>query len=115
MQDKARANAKISFELETVVDEIKDTARGVVTGIVLRNVKTGAVKELAVDGVFIAIGHTPNTGLVRGRLESRRERLYRAAARRRDERARGVRVRGRPGSRLPAGDYRRRIGVHGGD
>ena len=69
MQDKARANAKISFELETVVDEIKDTARGVVTGIVLRNVKTGAVKELAVDGVFIAIGHIPNTGLVRGRLD----------------------------------------------
>ena len=43
--------------------------RGVVTGVVLRNVRTGAVKELAVDGVFIAIGHTPNTKLVEGRVD----------------------------------------------
>ena len=69
MQDKARANGKISFELDTVVDEIKDVSRGVVTGVVLRNVKTGAVKELAVDGVFVAIGHIPNTGLVRGHID----------------------------------------------
>lgn len=68
MQDKARANDKISFELDTVVDEIKDVSRGVVTGVVLRNVKTGAFKELAVDGVFVAIGHIPNTGLVRGHV-----------------------------------------------
>ena len=69
MQDKARANPKISFELDTVVDEVKDVGKGVVTGVVLRNVKTGAVKELAVDGVFVAIGHTPNTKLVAGRVD----------------------------------------------
>ena len=69
MQDKARANPKISFELDTVVDEVKDVAKGVVTGVVLRNVRTGAVEELAVDGVFIAIGHTPNTWLVAGQVD----------------------------------------------
>ena len=68
MQDKARSNPKISLELDTVVDEVKDVEKGVVTGVVLRNVKTGAVRELAVDGVFIAIGHTPNTKLVEGRV-----------------------------------------------
>ena len=69
MQDKARANPKIAFELDTVLEEVKDTGQGVVTSVVLRNVKTNAAKELSVDGVFIAIGHTPNTGLVTGQLE----------------------------------------------
>ena len=69
MQDKARANPKISFELDTVIDEVHDVARGVVTGVTLRHVRTGAVRELAVDGLFIAIGHTPNTDLVRGRVD----------------------------------------------
>ncbi len=69
MEDKARANPKISFSLDTVVDEVRDVEKGVVTGVVLRNVKTGAVRELAVDGVFIAIGHTPNTKLVAGRVD----------------------------------------------
>lgn len=69
MQDKARANPKISFELDTVVDEVKDVEQGVVTGVVLRNVRTGAVEELAVEGVFIAIGHTPNTKLIEGQVD----------------------------------------------
>ena len=69
MQDKARNNPKIAFELDTVVDEVKDVEQGVVTAVVLRNVRTGAVKELAVDGVFIAIGHTPNTRLVEGHVD----------------------------------------------
>ena len=69
MQDKARANPKISFELDTVVDEVKDVDKGVVTSVVLRNVKTDTVKELAVDGVFVAIGHTPNTKLVEGQVD----------------------------------------------
>ena len=69
MQDKARANDKISFELDTVVDEVRDVEQGVVTGAVLRNVRTNEAKELQVDGLFVAIGHTPNTGLVAGQLE----------------------------------------------
>ena len=69
MQDKAFANPKISFEWNTEVMEIKDAAKGEVTGVVLLNTKTGERKELAVDGVFVAIGHTPNTSLFTGQLD----------------------------------------------
>jgi thioredoxin reductase (NADPH) len=69
MQDKAFANPKISFEWDSVVDEVTDTNKGVVTGVVLRNLKTDTTKTLAVEGVFIAIGHTPNTSLFEGQLE----------------------------------------------
>ena len=69
MLDKARANEKISFELNTIVEEIQGVDQGVVTAVVLRNMKSGVVKNLDVDGVFIAIGHTPNTSLVHGQIE----------------------------------------------
>ena len=69
MQDKAFANPKISFEWDSVLDEVTDTEKGVVTGAVLRNVKMDATKTLEVDGVFVAIGHTPNTALFEGQLE----------------------------------------------
>ena len=69
MQDKAFANAKIAFEWNTAIEEIKDTGKGEVTAAVLSNLKTGEQKELPVEGVFIAIGHTPNTSLFRGKLE----------------------------------------------
>jgi thioredoxin reductase (NADPH) len=69
MQDKAFANPKISFEWNTEVEEIKDTGRGEVTAAALLNTKTGERKDLPVDGIFIAIGHTPNTSLFRGKLE----------------------------------------------
>ena len=48
---------------------MKDGAVGAVTGLRLRNLKTGAEKDLPVDGVFVAIGHTPNTSLFNGQLE----------------------------------------------
>ena len=69
MQDKARANPKIEWALDTEVDEIKDTGNGEVTGIVLRENKTGATREIPLAGVFVAIGHTPNTSLFRGQIE----------------------------------------------
>ena len=69
MQDKAFANPKIAFEWNTELVEVKDVDEGVVTGAVVRNRETGASRELAVDGVFIAIGHTPNTGLFEGQIE----------------------------------------------
>jgi thioredoxin reductase (NADPH) len=69
MQDKALANPKISFEWDTEVVDVKDPAQGVVSAIRLRNLKTGAEKDLAVEGLFVAIGHTPNTALFRGQLE----------------------------------------------
>jgi thioredoxin reductase (NADPH) len=70
MQDKALANPKISFEWNAEVEEIKDTGKGEVTAMVLRNNRTGEAKEIAVEGVFVAIGHTPNTSLFRGQVET---------------------------------------------
>jgi thioredoxin reductase (NADPH) len=69
MQDKAFANAKIEFIWDSEIADINDLERGEVTGIVVRNLKTGSLSNIALDGVFIAIGHTPNTALVRGQLE----------------------------------------------
>jgi thioredoxin reductase (NADPH) len=69
MQDKAFANPKIAFEWNTAIEEIKDTGKGEVTSAVLVNLKTGERKDLPVEGVFVAIGHTPNTTLFKGKLE----------------------------------------------
>src|SRR5947208_2182543 len=69
MQEKARANPKIAWLLDSGVEEIHDTGKGEVTGLVARNNKTGARTALPVTGVFVAIGHTPNTSLFRGQLE----------------------------------------------
>jgi len=69
MIDRARANEKIKLVLDAVVDDILDTKQGVVTAVRLRNVKSGEVTELPTDGVFMAIGHRPNTEVFRGQLE----------------------------------------------
>jgi thioredoxin reductase (NADPH) len=69
MQDKARANPKIAWALDSEVQDIKDTGKGEVTGMVLRHNKTGARTEVPLSGVFVAIGHTPNTQLFRGQIE----------------------------------------------
>jgi thioredoxin reductase (NADPH) len=69
MQDKARANQKIAWLLNSEVDEIKDAAGGAVTAMVVRNRATGVQTEVPLSGVFVAIGHTPNTSLFRGQLE----------------------------------------------
>ncbi len=69
MQEKAFANPKIEFAWNSDVEDILDVSKGVVTAIVLKDNVTGARTELPVEGVFIAIGHTPNTGLFKGQLE----------------------------------------------
>jgi thioredoxin reductase (NADPH) len=69
MQEKARANPKIAWMLNSEVDEIIDPSRGEVTGMVVRNVATGRRTEVPVSGVFVAIGHNPNTSLFRGQVE----------------------------------------------
>jgi thioredoxin reductase (NADPH) len=69
MQEKARANPKIAWALNSEVDEIRDAGKNEVTSILLRDVDTGQRTELPVSGVFVAIGHTPNTSLFRGQLE----------------------------------------------
>ena len=70
MQDKARANPKIAWMLDTEVEEIHDTGKGEVTSMVVRSNKTGVLAEVPVTGVFVAIGHTPNTSLFRGQLDT---------------------------------------------
>jgi thioredoxin reductase (NADPH) len=69
MQERARANPKITFVWNSAVEEILDVARGKVTAVRLRDLTTGRLSERPVDGLFIAIGHQPNTGMFRGQLE----------------------------------------------
>ena len=67
MQERALKNEKISFVWNTVVEEI--VGDQVVTGVKLQNTVTGQSSELSVAGVFIAIGHIPNTSLFKGQLD----------------------------------------------
>jgi thioredoxin reductase (NADPH) len=67
MQKRARENEKIEFIWDTVVEEI--LGDGAVQAIKLRNVKTNEISEFATDGVFVFIGHIPNTQLFSGQLE----------------------------------------------
>jgi len=69
MQDKAFANQKIVFLWDSVPEEILDVGQQKVTAVRVRNLKTGTVTEQAMDGVFVAIGHTPNTAIFRGPLD----------------------------------------------
>jgi thioredoxin reductase (NADPH) len=69
MQDKAFANPKISFEWNAEVEDVRDAGAGAVNALLIRNHKTGERKALEVEGVFVAIGHTPNTSLFKGQLE----------------------------------------------
>jgi thioredoxin reductase (NADPH) len=69
MQEKAFSNPKIDFAWNSQVEEIHDTSKGFVTGVVLRDSVTGKKSELPVEGVFVAIGHIPNTALFKGQLE----------------------------------------------
>ncbi|MGH8246500.1 MAG: thioredoxin-disulfide reductase [Gammaproteobacteria bacterium] len=69
MIDRAKANEKIKFITNTVVEDIHDRSKGTVTGVTLRNVQSDKVDELQTDGVFIAIGHRPNTEVFQGQIE----------------------------------------------
>jgi thioredoxin reductase (NADPH) len=69
MQDRAFAHPKISFVWNSVVRDILDPAAGKVTSVVLEDVVTGARSQRRVDGLFVAIGHEPNTAVFRGHVE----------------------------------------------
>ncbi len=69
MQERAFKNPKISFIWNSVVEDVKDPAAGKVTAVRLKNLKTGAQWETAVDGLFVAIGHDPNTAIFKGQIE----------------------------------------------
>jgi thioredoxin reductase (NADPH) len=68
MQEKAFANPKITFLWDSAPEEILDVMQQKVIAVRVRNLKTGAVTERAVDGIFVAIGHTPNTAVFQGLL-----------------------------------------------
>ena len=69
MVERARANPKIEFIFDTVVLDILDYGKNEVGGVLLKNLKTGKEMPLAVSGVFVAIGHAPNTKIFEGQLE----------------------------------------------
>ena len=70
MQDRAAKNSKISFIWDSVVDEVYgDPKGGGVTGVRLKNLKSGKTEDFKCDGLFVAIGHEPNTKLFMGQLE----------------------------------------------
>jgi thioredoxin reductase (NADPH) len=68
MQERVLSNPKVRVVWNSVIDEI--VGEGAVTGVRLRNVTTGETSELPTDGVFMAIGHDPNTSLFRGVLDT---------------------------------------------
>jgi thioredoxin reductase (NADPH) len=69
MIDRARANEKIEFVTPAHVEEILSDENKLVKGICIRNPETNEVREIEVGGVFVAIGHTPNTTIFHGKLE----------------------------------------------
>jgi thioredoxin reductase (NADPH) len=63
MVDRARANEKVEFVLNAVVEEVLGVDEGRVTGVRIRDTETGETSEIPADGFFVAIGHDPNTAL----------------------------------------------------
>lgn len=70
MLDRAKANPKIEFLTDTVVDEVLDTSKNEVTGLRLRNMKTGASWEFPTSAMFLGIGHIPNAKIFDGQLQT---------------------------------------------
>ena len=68
MQERARTNLKIAFLYDSEIVEIHDVAKNMVTGVKLRDTKSGATRDVPIDGVFMGIGHEPNTALFQGQL-----------------------------------------------
>ncbi len=69
MQDRVLKNPKIKPIYDSVVDEVLDVSKGEVTAARLKNIKTGSKTDVPVTGIFVAIGHTPNTELFKGQLD----------------------------------------------
>jgi thioredoxin reductase (NADPH) len=70
LQERLFANPKIEVIWNSAIDEVKGTSDPLgVTGVALKDVNTGAVREIACDGVFVAIGHAPSSSLFKGQLE----------------------------------------------
>ena len=116
MAERAERNDKVHFIWNSAVDEIYgEPDAGGVTGVRLRDTGDDSVRDFACDGVFVAIGHQPNTSLFEGQLEldptgyivTKPKSTYTHVSGR-------VRLRRRAGSRVPPGHHRRRQRLHGG-
>jgi thioredoxin reductase (NADPH) len=69
MQERAHGNPKIEFVFDSTVEEVIGTKDGGVTALKVRNLKTDTMSEMKAQGLFVAIGHTPNTKVYAGQLE----------------------------------------------
>ena len=115
MQDKAFANPKISFEWNSEVEDVHDAGKGAVTSIELRNTVTGAAQVAASRRRVRR--HRPHAEhrALQGPARDGRQRLHQDPLGIAHQHPRRLRLRRRPGPRLPAGDHRRRIRLHGRD
>jgi hypothetical protein len=112
MQDRAFANEKIVFRWDTTVNEVLGDTK--VIGPVAATTVTGEDDELALSGVFVAIGHVPNSGIFAGQLDVDEAGYIRTTTGSRTNVDGCLRLRRRPGPRLPAGRHGRRFGLYGG-
>ncbi len=112
MLDRARANPKIDFITNAVVEEVLGDE--FITGLRLRNTQTGESWDVEAEGLFVAIGHDPNTKLFLDQLDhDENGYLITEPALVRDQCSGRLRGRRRAGSRLPPGDHRRGLRLHG--
>ncbi len=100
MLDRARANEKIKILTPYVIDEVHDVDKKSVEMVILRNVDTNEKKTMATEGVFVAIGHDPNTKVFKGQLEMDEAGYLLTHDGSTDERAGRFRCRRRAGSSL---------------
>ena len=119
MLERAMAHPKIELRTNTVVDEVLGVDEKEVKGLRLRDVKSGEQDELKVSGMFLGIGHVPNTKMFVGQIDLDEEGYIKTTnnvftTRERRDCARRVCLRRCAGPALPAGDYRGRLGMHGG-
>jgi len=69
MQDRARNNPKVGFMFDSAMVDIHGDKQGGVTGATIKNLKTGKTSEFKAHGIFMAIGHKPNTDIFKGQLD----------------------------------------------
>ena len=112
MLERARANPKIEFIMNTAVEEVFDVDKNMVTGVRLRNLVTGEMLDREVDGLFVAIGHIPNTQVFKGNSISIPTAIC-FAWRRAHQYPGRVPCRRCAGPRVPPGHHGRRGGLHG--
>ncbi len=114
MQQRAMDNPKIEFAWNSVITEILGSRDGGVTGVLLEDTQTGEIREFPTQGVFMAIGHRPNTDVFAGAARNGRRRLHHHRPRHHQDLGRGcVGVRRCSGLGLSPGGDRRRNRLYG--